>query len=120
FGLTQPFDQSDSVITYSLHRKVYAILSLPSHQAVPVNFRGLETKEIYFGMADELNDPMERFKDLFWLCGRMMLPTGNVMAYQKKPSNLKKCSTLPKRLTPPARGHRLYVLDRQSNQGVVD
>ena len=34
--------------------------------AVLDEFHELESQEIYFGTADELNDPMEGFKDLFW------------------------------------------------------
>jgi hypothetical protein len=36
-------------------------------QAVLDDFRELENQEIYFGATDELNDPMEGFKDIFWL-----------------------------------------------------
>jgi hypothetical protein len=35
-------------------------------RAVLDGFNELENQEIYFSAADELNDPMEGFKDLFW------------------------------------------------------
>jgi hypothetical protein len=36
-------------------------------KAVLDGFRELENQEIYFSTTDEINDPMEGFKDLFWL-----------------------------------------------------
>jgi hypothetical protein len=36
-------------------------------KAVLDGFRELENQEIYFSTTEELNDPMEGFKDLFWL-----------------------------------------------------
>jgi hypothetical protein len=36
-------------------------------KAVLDGFRELENQEIYFSATNELNDPMEGFKDLFWL-----------------------------------------------------
>ena len=36
-------------------------------KAVLDEFHELENQEIYFSTPDELNDPMEGFKDLFWL-----------------------------------------------------
>jgi hypothetical protein len=36
-------------------------------KAVLDEFHELENQEIYFSTTDELNDPMEGFKDLFWL-----------------------------------------------------
>lgn len=35
-------------------------------KAVLDEFHELENQEIYFSITDELNDPMEGFKDLFW------------------------------------------------------
>src|SRR5579883_2849612 len=35
-------------------------------RAVLDEFHELERQEIYFSTTDELNDPMEGFKDLFW------------------------------------------------------
>jgi len=35
-------------------------------KAVLDEYHELENQEIYFSTTDELNDPMEGFKDLFW------------------------------------------------------
>lgn len=35
-------------------------------EAVLDKFQELENQEIYFSTTDELNDPMEGFKDLVW------------------------------------------------------
>jgi hypothetical protein len=35
-------------------------------KAVLDEFHEMENQEIYFSTPDELNDPMEGFKDLFW------------------------------------------------------
>lgn len=35
-------------------------------KAVLDEFHELENQEIYFSTTDELNDPMDGFKDLFW------------------------------------------------------
>jgi hypothetical protein len=40
-------------------------------ERVPDGNHELENQEIYFSAVNELNDPMEGFKDLFWLGDRL-------------------------------------------------
>ena len=59
-------ERSDSETIEKSNEPITRLYRYRSVKAVLEQFEELERQEIYFSTVDELNDPMEGFKDLFW------------------------------------------------------